>query len=51
VNNGGGEIRGQIDSLVAQGKLPGTSPNGLILLTLALAGTAVVVLSRRKLMA
>jgi hypothetical protein len=51
VNNGGGEIRGQIDSLTAQGKLPATSTNGLILLTLALAATAVIVLSRRRLMA
>jgi hypothetical protein len=52
VNNGAGEIRGQIDSVTLVGKgVPGSSPNGLILLTLALAGTAVVVLSRRKLTA
>jgi hypothetical protein len=50
---GGGEIRGQIDSLDQNGKYqtPGATANSLILLGLALAGFGAAVLVRRKVMA
>ena len=51
VNNGGGEIRGQVDSLQlspANSKAPGASGGGLALLGVAMAGLAAAVLIRRR---
>ncbi len=54
VNNTGGEIRGQVDSLQQSplnSKVPGTSNSGMALLGVAIAGLAGAALIRRRAMA